>query len=140
MANSKTGQTALITGASSGLGASFAEFLASKGVRVFLTARREERLASLQKTITANGGQAAYYAADLSTESNREELFKRVISLYRYVDILINNAGFGWYGYFNDMSWKLARNMIAVNIASIAHLTKLFLPWLILIFAKKLFS
>jgi len=43
-------------------------------------------------------------------------------------DVLVNNAGFGWYGYYNNMPWKIAREMLATNIEAVAHLTSLFLP------------
>ncbi len=121
-------KTVVITGASSGIGASFAKFLAKVGVHVILTARREERLKVLQTTIIAQGGKASYYAADLSKEKARESLFKKIHTAVGDIDILINNAGFGWYGYYSDMPWELVEQMAAVNMMSALHLTNLFLP------------
>ena len=92
-------KTALITGASSGLGASFARYLSGKGLRVLLTARREERLEQLCTAINNAGGDACYFPADLSVDADRIALFKFVQEQEFPVDILINNAGFGWYGY-----------------------------------------
>ncbi len=120
-------KTALITGASSGIGASLARFLAGKGLTVLLTARRVERLEDLQKEIVRSGGRAEVYPADLSVEKTRRDLFEQINSNYP-VDILINNAGFGWYGYFDQMPWEIARQMMRINIEAVAHMTSLFLP------------
>jgi short-subunit dehydrogenase len=120
-------QTALITGASSGIGASLARFLADKGITILLTARREERLETLQKEIIESGGKAEIYPADLSIEIERQGLFDRISSKYQ-VDILINNAGFGWYGFYDQMPWDIARQMVHINIEAVAHMTSLFLP------------
>ena len=118
----------LITGASSGIGASFAKFLSRTGMHVLLTARRQERLEKLQVEIISQGGRADIYHVDLSVEKERENLFKQIDSDIGAIDILINNAGFGWYGFFHDMKWKLAKQMSEVNMRAIVHLTNLFLP------------
>jgi len=128
MANSWKDKTAVITGASSGIGASFAKFLARAGLHVVLTARREERLKDLQTEIITQGGKASYYTADISIENERESLFKRINEAVGDVDILINNAGFGWYGYYSDMPWELVEQMTEVNMMGVIHLTNLFLP------------
>ena len=119
-------QTALITGASSGIGASFARFLASKGIAVLLAARRLDRLEAVRAEISAAGGYAEVYGADLSIEEERNTLFKTITGQHQ-VDILINNAGFGWYGYYHLMNWDVARRMMATNMEAVAHLTSLFL-------------
>ena len=121
-------KTALITGASSGLGASFARYLSGKGLRVLLTARREERLEQLCMEINNAGGEARYFPADLSIEADRIALFEFVQRQEIPVDILINNAGFGWYGFFSEMQWETAAQLLAVNMEAAAHLTHLFLP------------
>jgi uncharacterized protein len=118
----------LITGASSGIGASFAKFLAKADLHVLLTARRLDRLEKLQADIRSQGGKANIYQADLGIENEREKLFKKVETDTGPIDILINNAGFGWYGYFHEMKWSLAKQMSDVNIHAIIHLTNLFLP------------
>ena len=127
MIDSVNGKTALITGASAGIGASFAAFLAEKGLRVIVVARRESRLASLVKGIQQQGGKADYFALDLSAPENRDRLFRKINRTYPEPDILINNAGFGWYGYFHEMPRELASKMIAVNVEAVVHLTSLFL-------------
>ena len=120
-------KTALITGASSGIGASFTHFLAEKGLNVILTARRGDRLKELSREISHYQGNVEMFPADLAIEKERFRLFDQLNSSHK-IDILINNAGFGWYGYFHEMPWSLARQMIAVNMESAAHLTSLFLP------------
>lgn len=119
---------ALITGASSGIGAVTARFLARHGLRVILVARREEKLAEAQNEITLAGGKAKVIQADLSIESERECVFRELLENYGSPDILINNAGFGWYGYFSEMPPEVCQNMIDVDILATVHLTRLFLP------------
>ncbi len=122
-----SGKTALITGASSGIGAALARILAEKGLRVLLTARREERMLELTTEINGLQDRVVIFPADIAKPAERVRLFKSVSSSYQ-VDVLINNAGFGWYGYFSGMPWETARQLFAVNIEAVAHLTSLFLP------------
>ena len=117
-------KVAVITGTSSGIGAATARQLAKAGMRVVLVARRLERLLGLQAEITSAGGKAEAVAADLMSEEERAHVFQHVGA----ADVLVNNAGFGWYGYYNNMPWKIAREMLATNIEAVAHLTSLFLP------------
>jgi len=115
---------AVITGTSSGIGAATARQLAKAGMQVVLVARRLERLVGLQAEIESAGGKAEVVAADLRSEEERVHVFQQVGA----ADVLVNNAGFGWYGYYNNMPWKIAREMLATNIEAVAHLTSLFLP------------
>lgn len=118
------GQTALITGASSGIGAAVARVFASHGIKVFLVARRTDRLEALAAEIIASGGEALVLPADLSNPVERKSL-----GVYAdQTDILINNAGFGWYGYFSDMPEILVDEMLQVNLIAVAELTRTFLP------------
>ena len=118
------GKTAVVTGASSGIGAATARQFAGMGMRVFLVARRLERLIGLQAEIASAGGTAEVAAADLSSEAERARVFEQVGA----ADVLVNNAGFGWYGYYSEMSWKTAHEMLETNVAATVHLTSLFLP------------
>ncbi len=118
---------AVVTGASSGIGEATALRLAAEGLQVRMVARRVERLLCLQERIEAWGGRASAIPADLSLESERCRTFER-IQQEGGAHILINNAGFGWYGYFSQMSWATAREMLAVNVAGAVHLTSLLLP------------
>jgi short-subunit dehydrogenase len=118
---------AVVTGASSGVGEATAVRLAAEGMQVRLVARRLDRLARLQERIEARGGCATGLAADLSIESERCRVFDD-LQAHGGVDVLINSAGFGWYGYFSQMPWDTASEMLRVNVAASAHLASLFLP------------
>jgi hypothetical protein len=117
-------KVAVVTGASSGIGAATARQFARTGMKVILVARRLERLIGLRAEIESAGGKAEVAAADLRSEEERARVFERVGA----ADVLVNNAGFGWYGYFNEMNWETAREMLQVNVEATAHLTSLFLP------------
>jgi hypothetical protein len=121
-------KTALITGASSGIGASTSLLLARKGIHVVLTARRIERLNKLKAEIDAFDGSATVIQADLSSESDRDLLYKTLLNLNLLPDILVNNAGLAWYGYFHEMPWTIADEIVKLNIEASTHLTLLFLP------------
>ncbi len=123
-----SGKVAVITGASSGIGAATSRKLASEGLRVVLAARREALLSRLASEINQSGGEAEIICGDMSQEDDRLRLFERIEARHGPIDVLINNAGFGWYGYFADMPWPTALEMIQVNSAAVAHLSSLFLP------------
>jgi short-subunit dehydrogenase len=122
-----TGKTAVITGASSGIGAAAARKLARQGLKVILVARRRNRLEQLASEIRLSGGQADFIVADLSDELERERVYAQVEADYGQVDVLINNAGLGWYGYSTDMPWTTASEILQVNIDAAVHFTLLFL-------------
>lgn len=120
-------KNAVITGASSGIGAATARNLAGHGLRVILVARRRERLEQLAAEIRLSGGQADIIPADLSQETERERVYAQVQAEYGQVDVLINNAGLGWYGYGTEMPWRIASEILQVNITAAVHFTLLFL-------------
>lgn len=118
---------AIITGASSGIGAATARKLAANGLRVILIARRQERLEQLADEIRETGGLAEIFPADLSQEAERQRVYSQVETEYGRVDVLINNAGLGWYGFGTDMPWTIASEILQVNVAAAVHFTLLFL-------------
>lgn len=118
---------ALITGASSGIGATTARRLAGEGLRVLLVARRRDRLEALAEDIRRTGGYAYPLPADLGQEAERSRLCEEIEQRFGDVDVLINNAGLGWYGYATEMSWKTARAMLQVNVEAVVQLTLRFL-------------
>ncbi len=118
-------KTALVTGASSGIGAAVARQLARLGVRVLLVARRGERLELLADEIRRDGGMAHAMAADLTDEAERARVLEQAHALAGGVDILVNSAGFGWYGYGSEMPWEVARAMIQTNMTALAYMTLL---------------
>ncbi len=131
MHNIFTDKKALITGASSGIGASTALLLAKNGIRVILTARRIDRLNEVTENIRASGGQAIPIQADLTLESDRISLYSTLSEKNLLPDILINNAGIAWYGYFYEMPWQVAQDILNLNIEATTHLTSLFLPHMV---------
>jgi short-subunit dehydrogenase len=123
----RKGATALVTGASSGIGAAIARRLAAAGVNLVLVARSADKLAALAAELTATGVRAEAVAADLSLPGAGATLAARLGP----VDILINNAGFGSYGPFERLADADEQRQIAVNIAALVSLTHAFLPGMI---------
>ena len=115
--------TALITGASSGMGRDMARYLASKGYDLILVARRRNRLEELQAELS--GVNVRIIETDLSKEENCFSLYDEVRE--DEVDFLINNAGFGVYGEFTETPLDRELELINVNIRALHILTKLFL-------------
>ncbi|MFO7166826.1 MAG: SDR family oxidoreductase [Chloroflexota bacterium] len=121
------GRWALVTGASSGLGADFARELAARGCHVVLVARREENLRALADEVAGRFGvQADVIAMDLAPPDAPQQLYDRLRSDRRQIDVLVNNAGFGLYGAFVNIDWERERAMLELNIIALTHLTKLF--------------
>ena len=116
-------KTILITGASSGIGETFAKKLDKCGARLILTARSENKLNELALSMN----DAIVIAGDLSKKEFSQELYNKVKEKNLQVDILINNAGFGFSGLFLDSDIKNYREMLDVNIYSLTSLTHLFL-------------
>ena len=113
---------ALITGASSGMGADMARCLVNEGYEVILVARRKGRLEKLAKEL---GNKATFIVKDISSTFNCMELYNEVKK--ENIDILINNAGFGVFGEFYKTSLDKELDMIDLNVKSLHTLTKLFL-------------
>lgn len=124
---------ALITGASSGIGYEFAKVCAEKGHDLILVARREDKLQAMKQDLErAFGIKVSLLPFDLSKPSVPDEIFNSLDRQQIPVDILVNNAGFGDFGSFADADWKKLSEMIQVNITALTHLTKLFLPGMII--------
>jgi short-subunit dehydrogenase len=118
---------ALVTGASSGIGAAFSRALRSRGERLILVARREDRLEDLAREL---GGPewATALPADLSTEGAAVRLRDEVARRGFAIDLLVNNAGLGHTAPFADQSPELVRVMLDVNVRALVELTHAFLP------------
>ncbi len=116
---------ALITGASSGIGAALAELCAADGYEVILAARNLPELEARARDLTARHRVAARaLQADLSQPDAAPTLFDAAGP----VDVLINNAGFGLRGAYAETDWTAEARMVQVNVIALAHLTKLYLP------------
>ena len=113
---------ALITGASSGIGKEMAKILSHKGYDLILVARRKKRLEELKKELPTK---VKIITLDISSTFNCMKLYDKVKK--EDIDIIINNAGFGLFGYFNKTDLDRELEMINVNIVSLHILSKLFL-------------
>lgn len=123
--------TALITGASSGIGAAFARQLAARGYHLILVARREDRLAALAMELqTRHGICVEPLAADLSQIADIERVAERIVELER-LHVLINNAGFGTPGQFAELNPDRQLDMINVHIVAAVRLCRAALPGMI---------
>jgi NAD(P)-dependent dehydrogenase (short-subunit alcohol dehydrogenase family) len=118
---------AIVTGASSGLGAHFAGVLHAVGATVVVTARRADRLAQLVGELPG----ATAVVADMSSESDRERLVAEVISRHGCVDVLVNNAGVGGTVAVEDEELERFRSSMEVNVTALWHLSKLCAPSMI---------
>jgi len=121
--NEFNNKTILITGASSGIGETFAKKLDKLGANLILTARSEDKLNSLASSMK----NAIVISGDLSKDEFPQELYQKVKQNDLNVDILINNAGFGFSGLFLDSPMKNYKEMMNVNIYALTELTHLFL-------------
>jgi len=121
--------TALVTGASSGIGEAIARELASRGHGVTLVARREERLRELAGELTgAHDVRAEAVPADLREVASREGLARRIRQLGLEVEILVNNAGFGGSGNRAQADRKRLMAMVQVNCEALLDLQARYLP------------
>ena len=121
-------KTVLITGASSGIGKEIAEQMGASGNQVILVARSGDKLKSVTANICANGGKADYFEADLTDIHNIDQLISDIRVKYPVIDILINNAGIGWYGYFDQIPWNVADSLMMLNMITLVKLTHAYLP------------
>lgn len=122
-------KTALITGASSGIGLEFAKIHAEKGGDLVIVARREQNLIDLKNELESKYKIKVHIIAkDLSVLGAAQEIYDEVKSAGIEINYLINNAGFGGRGKFHERKWEQDLAMINVNIIALTHLTRLFLP------------
>ncbi len=125
------GCTALITGASSGIGEEFARQLAPHARTLILVARRVDRLEALKGELDRPGLTIHCHAADLADEVQIEALLAALAASGERVSLLINNAGLGDHGFFEDSEWSRVSAMLDVNIKALTRLTHALLPDLV---------
>lgn len=116
----------LVTGASSGIGAELARVYARRRHNLILVARRKQRLDALARELRGEGAQVRVLPMDLSRQNAAGELFDRVGALDLHVDVLVNNAGVSYSGPFVAMDPSLVDNMLQLDVATLAKLTRLF--------------
>jgi hypothetical protein len=125
------GKWALVTGASSGIGAALARELATHGAKLILTARRQDRLEALASELTAKGTEVRIVTADLNDPAAPEQLYQATEGAGLPVDILVNNAGLGQYGAFCQSPVEQELSQVRVNCEAMVRLTRLFVPRMI---------
>lgn len=129
MLSPSTHKTALITGASSGIGRELATVFARESYDLVITARREERLQTIKKEIENRFGRTVYlFTCDLSDAESPEKLYRFVQDASLHISVLVNNAGIGDFGFFSESDWGKNAAMLNLNITALTHLTHLFLP------------
>ena len=126
---SQTRMTALVTGASAGIGKAFADVFAKYGFNLILTARREDRLRALASELEAKHRiKAEVIAADLADPSAPEKLVAEIKARGLQVDALVNNAGYGVPGTYAATAWKDQQAFIQVLVTAPCELAHRLLP------------
>jgi NADP-dependent 3-hydroxy acid dehydrogenase YdfG len=126
-----TGTVALVTGASSGIGAATARRLAGDGAAVAVLARREDRLAELADTISSAGGTALVVAADITDRQQADAAVRRVVTELGRLDTVVNNAGLMLVGPVADAPLDEWERMLDVNVRGLMFVTRAALPELV---------
>ena len=124
-------KVAIVTGASAGIGEALAFALAAQGTHVVLVARSVDRLTALASRIERAGGRATVLPADLAAPGAAQKVFDEVERRGLRVDTLVNNAGFGFYGPFENEAPAHLSEMLQVNVLALTELTRVFVPSLL---------
>jgi uncharacterized protein len=122
---------ALVTGASSGIGADLARELARDGYDLVVTGRRVEPMETLAEELKAHGASTIVIAADLNQAGAAARLVEEIESQRVTIDVLINNAGVGAHGRFDQADPVRIGEMLQVNIVALTELTRLLLPGMV---------
>ena len=114
-------KVALVTGASSGIGKETARMLADRGFKVYGAARRVDKVAEA-------GGGVVPVAMDITDEQSVRKAVEKVLSEEGRIDVLVNNAGYGYFGAIENVTLEEARRQLEVNVFGLASLTRMVLP------------
>jgi short-subunit dehydrogenase len=119
-------ETAIITGATEGIGLELSKLFAKKGINLILVARNEVKLKQIQQELSVQDLSVTIYAKDLSIPDNARFIYDDLKTKGIRVDYLVNNAGFGINGSYIDIDWKREMEMFNLNMITLAFLTKVF--------------
>jgi 3-oxoacyl-[acyl-carrier protein] reductase len=125
-----TNKTAIITGASKGIGRSTAIALAKRGANVAISARNKDVLEETAKTIRDNGGNVFAYSGNMSDEAQIKEFVGQSAQQFNGIDILVNNAGFGYFHKIADFTTDDWDEMFNLNVRGLFIATREVLPFL----------
>ena len=128
MSNNLEGKTALITGASKGVGEAIAEIFGKHKMKIGLIARSAKKLNHVARKVKEAGGQALVLKTDLKNQHEIENALAKIKQEYGFVDFLINNAGIGYRGYWNDLSLEKDLETFSVNYHAPVILIRHLLP------------
>ncbi|MEV5231222.1 SDR family NAD(P)-dependent oxidoreductase [Streptomyces pseudogriseolus] len=131
MSTALTGTTALVTGASGGIGAATALSLAAQGANVALAARRKDRLDELVERITADGGTALAIETDITDRTQATTMVEQTVAAFGGLDTLVNNAGIMLLGPAESAPIEEWDRMIALNVQGLLYATHAALPHLL---------
>ena len=122
-------ETVLVTGASSGIGLELAKLFAQSGRNLILVARSQSKLEELRlELVDQNSVHVEVIPADLAEVDAAQSLVDEINKRKLVVDVLVNNAGFGELGRFDEISAERQVNMVRLNVLTVMHLTRLLLP------------
>jgi len=121
-----SGKRALVTGASSGIGAAIARDLAARGASLVLTARRRDQLEAVAAACTALGATAVVIPADLGQPGAAASLWQAALAAGP-IDLCINNAGFGYFRPFTEVEWARDAELVQLNMTSLVELSREFI-------------
>lgn len=125
-------RTALVTGASSGIGEAFARVFAEHGFDLAITARREDRLRALAASLSERHGSRVHvFPSDLTDPSAPRQLCERIAAAGLAIDALVNNAGFGVAGAFVKSDWRTHAGFLQIMVVAVAELAHRLLPGMV---------
>lgn len=125
------GKVVVITGASSGIGRAAARAFAAEGAHIALVARRTEALREVEASLRQYDSRALVFPADVTDETDLQELVETVIGEFGQIDVLVNNAGVSMGGWFQDLDPDEVHQLLEVNLFAPLRLTQIALPWML---------
>ena len=123
-------KTIVITGASSGIGYALAYEFASRGARIVMGARSEDKLRSIAEDLAARGTQAVYEPTDVTREEDCRRLVEKAVSSFGRIDVLICNAGISMRALFDEVDLGVLKRLMDVNFWGTVYCTKYALPYI----------